>query len=282
MKNFGIAATLAVIFLSPSTASAAPILATELDSNFARFTFSGEVAIDRPEQLSLRNPDGSTTSISGSDVPAYRYNVGDSLQTSFTFATQQSQLQNASCGGRFTFKFAAQGLGACDLELGQATTPFGNVGLGGTGGDAQPTVTGLDVLYDAANGTFALDMPTGSYSMRYVGVNPYYYDSQTGTLSGPNANRCVDTFNCPNSIFSGTTNAISFGNIPIAGDFGQNAGGFAVGYNAGSASVFSLIGDFFGGGSSGGGPVEVPEPPMVAMLAAAFAALVARRRQIKI
>jgi hypothetical protein len=254
------------------------IASAQTSPGFVDFTFAGTVTRAANDTIIARNPDGSTTTLSGSQIPEYRYNVGDQLTTTFRFLTDQPAFSNASCGGRFTLGFAAQNAGrACNVELASVNTPFGRVGLGGSGGDANPNITGLDLIRDAA-GAYSIDMPTGTYSMRYVGVNPYYFDSDTGQLLAPNNNICVDAFNCPTGEIIGTPTGWTT-NIPIAGDFGQVRPGLAVGYNAGSAGTFSVAG-LFGFGSLGT-PTDVPEPSGLLLFGGAVAALAVRRKRRK-
>ena len=117
--------------------------------------------------------------------------------------------------------------------------------------------------------------------MRWVGVNPYYYDSATGTLSGPTNNICIDVFNCPIGTITGTATSMVFGAIPIVGDFGKVRPGYGVGYLAGSAGTFSLTGGFTGNTSGGGNPTPVPEPGLVGLFAFGAAGLVWRRRRAR-
>jgi hypothetical protein len=128
-----------------------------------------------------------------------------------------------------------------------------------------------------SNDIYSIEMPTGSYSMRYVGVNPYLYDSATGQLLPPTNNVCVDAFSCPFGIINGTATGWT-ADIPIAGNFGAN--GINGGYNAGSAGTFS-VGGLFSFGNSSGGPVDVPEPASLLFFGAGAAAVIARRRKAR-
>jgi hypothetical protein len=249
--------------------------AAQTGPGFVDFTFTGTVTQAANDTIVARNPDGSTTTLTGSEVPDYRYDPGDQLTTTYRFLTNQAAFGNASCGGRYSLGFAAQNAGrACGVELASVNTPFGRVGLGGAGGDANPSISGLDLVRDA-NGGYSIDMPTGTYSMRYVGVNPYYFDSRSGQLLAPNNNICVDAFNCPTGVITGTPTGWTT-NIPIAGDFGLVRPGLNVGYNAGSAGTFSVAGLFsFGSGN----PTDVPAPSGVLLFGGAVAALVARRKK---
>jgi hypothetical protein len=266
-----------VLALSTFAGVIAPAQA-QTSAGFVDFTFSGQVVRSGNDTIIARNPDGSTTTLTGSQIPDYRYRPGDQLTTTFRFLTDQPAFANAACGGRYTLGFAAQNAGrACGVELSSVNTPFGQAGLGGLGGDANPSITGLELIRDAS-GAYSIDMPTGSYSMRYVGVNPYYFDSATGQLLAPNGNVCVDAFNCPAGVITGTATGWST-DIPIAGDFGRVRPGFNVGYNAGTAGAFNIAGAFgFGGG---GTPVDVPAPPVLLLFGAALGLLAARRRKAK-
>lgn len=258
--------------VAPAVASA-----QSTPSGFIDFTFTGTVSSSANDTIVARNPDGSATAFSGDAVPDYRYRVGDLLTSTFRFASDEPALSNAACGGRFTLAFASQGGGGCTVTLSQVNTPFGRVGMGGTGGDAQGAVVGLELVRDATTGAFSVDMPSGSYSMRYVGVNPYYYDSATQTLTGPDSNACVDAFNCPTGMIRGTSSTMSFGDIPIAGDFGTVRPGYDVGYNAGSAGTFAVSGAF----GFGSPPVEVPEPSMLLLFGGGAATIMMRRRKTR-
>ena len=251
-------------------------------ANYVDLQFTGKVEYVRGDNISLSNPDGSTTTLSSATLPDYLIAPGTEVSTTFRFDSNAPAFTNSACGGRVSLNLAGPGLGSCSVAA-TVSTPFGNAGLGGTGGDAAGSIIGLDVLRNPATGALAVDIPSGTYSFKYVGVNPYYYDSSTGTLSGPTANRCVNAFDCPNGSGSGSGDRLSFA-IPIAGDFGKVRPGFNVGYDAGSAGLFSIIGGFFfggasGGGSSSGGPVAVPEPGMALLFGAASLRLARARRR---
>jgi hypothetical protein len=114
--------------------------------------------------------------------------------------------------------FAQQNAGgACAIELASVRTPFGNVGLGGFGGDAFPAINGLELLRDGTDADL-IDMPTGSYSMRYVGVSPYIFNTTTGELLPPTNVICVDIFSSPNGVITGTATGWST-IVSIAGTF---------------------------------------------------------------
>jgi hypothetical protein len=267
---FGLSAlAITATITAPANAQTAPA--------FVDITFTGTVTRAANDTIVASNPDGSTTTLSGTQIPDYRYNAGDNLVTTFRFLTNQPAFANASCGGRFALGFAAQITGnPCGVELSSVNTPFGFVGLGGLGGDANPTITGLDLLLDP-DGTYLVDMPMGSYSMRYVGVNPFLYNAATGELLPPGNVVCVDPFSCPAGVITGTATGWS-ANVPIRGQFGNFSGssGSAT-YDAGSAGTFSVSGLF----GTGGGPVDVPEPASLLFFGAGAAALAARRRRAK-
>ena len=261
-----------------------PSRAAAQTENFVDLQFTGKVDYVRGNNISVRNPDGSTTTLNSATLPDYLIAPGTEVSTTFRFDANAPAFTDSACGGRVSLNLAGPGGGGCTVAA-SVTTPFGNAGLGGTGGDAPGSIAGLDVIRDPATGALSVDIPSGIYSFRYVGVNPYYYDSSTGTVSGPTVNRCVNAFDCPTGSGSGSASQLSFA-IPIAGDFGKVRPGFDVGYDAGSAGLFSIIGSFFfggasGGGSSSGGPVSVPEPSMLILFGGASLALarVRRRRQ---
>ena len=258
-----------------------PVTASAQTANYVDLVFKGKVDYVRGDNISLRNPDGSTTTLSSASLPDYLIAPGTEVSTSFRFDSNDPAFGNSACGGRVSLNFQGVG-GACSVAT-TVQTPFGNAGFGGTGGDAQGSIVGLFVQRDPATGALAVDIPNGAYNFQYVGVNPYYYDSSTGTVSGPTSNRCVNTFNCPAGIGSGSTDQLYF-TIPVAGDFGKVQPGSNVGYDAGSAGLFSIIGGFFfggasGGGSSSGGPVSVPEPSMLLLFGGASLALTRARRR---
>lgn len=260
-----------------------PALVSAQTANYVDLVFKGKVEYVRGDNISLRNPDGSTTTLSSATLPDYLIAPGTEVSTTFRFDSNAPAFTNSACGGRVSLNLeGAGGLGSCTVAA-TVKTPFGNAGLGGTGGDAVGSIIGLDVLRNPTTGALAVDTPSGSYSFKYVGVNPYYYDSSTGTLRGPTANTCVNTFDCPAGSGVGNASQLSFA-IPIAGDFGKVRPGFNVGYDAGSAGLFSIIGGFFFGGTSGGGsssgdPTAVPEPGMIMLFGGASLALARARRR---
>jgi len=262
-----------------------PAPATAQTANYVDLQFTGKVEYVRGNNVSLSNPDGSTTTLNSATLPDYLIAPGTEVFTTFRFDANAPAFSNSACAGRVSLNLeGAAGGGSCTMAA-IVKTPFGNAGLGGLGGDAPGSIAGLDVIRDPATGALSVDIPSGTYSFRYVGVNPYYYDSSTGTLSGPTANGCVNAFDCPTGSGSGSADRLSF-DIPIAGDFGKVRPGYNVGYDAGSAGLFSIIGGFFfgstsGGGSSSGGPVSVPEPSMLVLFGGASLVLarVRRRRQ---
>ena len=271
--------------LIPSLALPLSAAQAQTGPSFVDITFDGTVTQAADETIVARNPGGGTTTLTGDQIPAYRYNPGDSLTTTFRFITDQPALADPSCGGRFAVDFAQQSGGrSCFVELAFVSTPFGRAGFGGTGGDSPPSITGLELVRNDATGAYALDLPTGSYQLRYVGVNPYYYNSSTGELLPPNNNPCVDAFNCPQGIITGTATGWT-SNIPIAGNFGQVRPGTNVGYDAGSAGTFTVSGLFssiFGGSSGGGssgGATDVPGPAMPALFLLGVAGLALRQRR---
>lgn len=258
-----------------------PALAHAQAANFVDLRFTGRVEYVRGDNISLSNPDGSTTTLSSASLPNYLIPPGTEASTTFRFDANDPAFADSACRGRVSLTLQGAG-GGCSVAA-TVQTPFGNAGLGGTGGDAQGSIVGLFVQRDPATGALSVDIPSGSYNFKYVGVNPYYYDSSTRTISSPTSNRCVDNFNCPAGTGSGSATALSF-NIPVAGDFGKVRPGFDVGYDAGSAGLFSIIGGFFfggasGGGSSSGGPVSVPEPSMLLLFGGASLALTRTRRR---
>lgn len=265
-----------VVAAASALAVATPAVAQT--TGWVDYTFNGTVAITRADETVVRNPDGSTVTFASEDIPAYRYSAGDRLSTTFRVDLNSATLSNPDCGGRFTLTTTG---GACTVYA-QVSTPFGNLSYGGATSDSPPLITGIDLVADPATGGWRLDLPTGTYSMRWVGVNPYYYDSATGTLSGPTGNICVDVFNCPTGVITGTATSMVFGSIPIAGDFGKVRPGYNVGYLAGSAGTFALTGGFAGStGGGGGDPTPVPEPGLVGLFALGAAGLVWRRRRAR-
>lgn len=270
-----------MIFTSIATTMllAAPA-AAQTGPAFVDISFTGTVTRAGNDTIVARNPDGSTTTLSGAQIPDYRYNPGDELVTRFRFLADQPAFANAACGGRFSLGFAAQNAGRpCAVELASVATPFGNVGLGGFGGDANPSIAGLDLLLDP-DGIYSLDMPMGSYTMRYVGVNPFIYNPTTGELLPPTNVICANTFSCPVGVITGTPTGWST-NVGIAGmsNTGPGAPSSSSGplfYDAGNAGTFSIFGSF---GTAGGNPVDVPEPSSLLLFAAGAAAVAARRRQ---
>ncbi len=253
---------------------AATPAAAQTGPDFVDITFTGTVTQAGNDTIVARNPGGSTTTLTGDQIPDYRFNPGDSMVTTFRFLTDQNAFGNPACGGRYTLGFAAQVAGSCFVEMASVRTPFGQVGLGGAGGDAFPTLTGLELVRDDT-GAYSIAMPTGSYSMRYVGVNFYQYDSATGTLRSPTSAFCFNTFSCPNGVITGTATGWTT-DIPIVGDFGLIP--VANGYNAGSAGLLSIFGSF---NTVGGNPVDVPEPASLLFFAGGAAAVMARRRKRK-
>ena len=271
---------LAAIVAAPLLAlgiSAAPACAQTTGPGYVDFTFQGTVQIKRDDSITLRNPDGSSTTIPSNEIPAYKYNEGDTLKTTFRVFTTDPNLNNAACGGRFKLTFDG---GACTVSA-RVFTPFGEAGWND---DYRPVVSGLELVKDPQSGAFSLDMPTGSYTMGYVGIPTYFYDSATGTMTAPTGNSCVTNPYACQSSFTGNANEIYFGPIPVVGNFGQNPQGLNYGYNAGSGGIFSIVGNFLtsGGGSSGGTPNPVPEPGMALLFGSgAIAALWLRRRKPK-
>lgn len=290
LKHWGLRAGFAPMAMLGAVAlatSATPALA-ETPEGFVDLTFTGTVTRSIDETINVRNPDGSTVTLSGDNVPAYVYRVGDSLSTTIRFSTTDwngnSMLDNAACGGNFSLAFATGGGGnGCKLEAVTIGTPFGYAQMGGTGGDSFSSINGLNL--SLKDGQWDLSAPDGSYNFRHVGVNPVYYDSATGTMSGPTNNPCVNTYNCVAGIVEGTLNTLSFF-IPIAGDYGKKTQG--VGYDAGSAGKLVITGNYSfsssggqssGGGSSSGGATDVPEPSMLALFGVGAAAVMLRRRR---
>jgi hypothetical protein len=249
---------------------------------FLDLTYTGTVQYERGDAIVLRNPGGSTTTISSADIPDYRFAQGQQLTTTYRIDLNSPAFSNAACGGRYALGFAQQ-RGSCTVEVVRITTPFGNAGFGGFGGDSPPSISGLEIVRDPVTGQNFLDFPNGSYSFRYVGVNPYFYDSRTGALTGPTGERCVDAFSCLAGVGIGTAASLMF-DIPVAGDFGLVRPGLNVGYNAGSVGSVNILGGFSlptWTGSSGGGPVDVPEPPMLILFAFASVAAMRRARRRK-
>lgn len=242
-------------------------------SDFYELRFTGTVTQAGNDVITARNPDGSTTTLTGDQIPQYRYGPGDAMELTFIIDKNQPVFSNPACGNRFAVTFNPGGT-PCVAEIGSVRTPFGEVGMGGVGGDSFPRVLGMDVLRDA-NGNLTVDLPTGSYTMRYVGVNPYFYTSATGTLSGPTSEPCVNAFDCLAGVITGTLTGWST-NIPIAGDFGLVRPGFDVGYDAGTAGTFQVSGQF---GGSSGNPTDVPAPGVMVLFALGAGAVVARRRR---
>lgn len=261
-----------ILILATAAAALMATPAMAQSSDFYELRFTGTVTQSGNDAITARNPDGSTTTLTGDQIPQYRYGPGDAMELTFVIDKNQPVFSNPACSNRFAITFNP-GSGSCVAEISQVRTPFGQVGMGGTGGDSFPSVVGMDVLRDA-NGNLTVDLPTGSYTMRYVGVNPYFYTSATGSLSGPTSEPCVSAFDCLAGIITGTLNGWST-NIPIAGDFGLVRPGFDVGYDAGSAGPLQVSGSFAG---SSGNPTDVPAPGAL-LLFAGGAVVIARRRQ---
>ena len=261
-----------------STASLALLVATSpavaQSGDFYELRFAGTVTQSGNDVITARNPDGSTTTLTGDQIPQYRFGPGDAMALTFIIDKNQPVFSDPTCGNRFAITFNP-GASACVAEISRVLTPFGQVGMGGTGGDSFPRVLGMDVLRDAS-GNLTVDLPTGSYTMRYVGVNPYFYDSATRTLSGPTNEQCVSAFDCLAGIITGTLTGWST-NIPIAGDFGLVRPGLDIGYDAGTAGSFQVSGQF--GGGSSGNPTDVPAPSMMVMFALGAGIIAARRRR---
>lgn len=256
---------------------AAAAISTPAMAQTASLTFTGTVSYVTGDTIDVRNPDGSTTSFDAADLPAYRFPAGSELAVTYSFDLGASAFSDSACGGRV--QLTATGGGACDV-LARVQTPFGQASYGGAGGDSPNFIRGLFVDYDAATGEVSAALPNSGYSVGYLGVNPYFYDSGTGTLSGPTGETCVDAFNCPQGTGIGTLTNMEFA-IPIAGDFGDVRPGYDVGYNAGVAGFLRLVGGFLsnGGGTSGGGATPVPEPGMLLLFGAGAGAVFARRRK---
>jgi hypothetical protein len=256
---------------------ARPAHAQFVPPNFVTLTFTGTVTQSLNDAITVRNPDGSTVNFAGDQIPDYRYRVGDALTTTFRFDASQPSFANPACSGGVALTFApdSAGPGSCRAEVAQITTPFGQAGFGGTGGDAPTFLNGLRVLRDADTGRFSVAAPNGSYNFGYLGVNPLQYDSRTQMLSGPTSFPCVNTFDCLGSIANGTLTSMFFP-VDIAGDFGRVRPGFNVGYLAGRAGGVTVTGGF---SFSGQDPVDVPEPGMLGLFGIGVAAIALRRRR---
>ena len=239
---------------------------------YVDLVFTGTVTYDTEDPIAVRNPDGSTTAIDPASIPEYLFPEGSELTITYSFDANSQAFQNPACGGKGTLSAGgAADFTECSVHT-RVTTPFGATGFGGVGGDSSPFIRGLGVEQDPETGAFSVSAPTDSYSFGFVGVNPYFWDSATQTLSGPTGERCFDAFNCYGGIGMGTTSAISF-LIPIAGDFGLVQPGYDVGYLAGNAQTLSIVGGF---SPIGGTPV--PAPGMLLIFGAAAGGLAARRR----
>jgi hypothetical protein len=262
-----------------ATALASPAQASPITGpTYSDLTFTGTVQYVRGDTITVRNPDNTTTTVSSSDVPAYRFEPGATVTTTIRIDLTDSAFANAGCGGSFKLVIGDTGANACDVDA-LVTTPFGRAGLGGTGGDANPFLRGMGIIQDPATGELSVNLAGGSYSLGWVGVNPYFWDSATQTLSGPNSTQCVNTFDCLAGTGTGTLDSLSF-LIPIAGDFGTYRPGFNVGYDAGSVGTMTITGAFQFSGTSGS--VDVPEPPIALLTGMSLIALaVFRRRKIR-
>lgn len=267
------AAGTVLVVITSSAASAAPI--TTAPSG--ELTFTGTVQYVRGDTISVSNPGGTTTSIASSDVPAYLFEPGATVSTTIRFDPADPAFANAGCGGNFNLVSASSVAGACDIAA-TVSTPFGTTSMGGTGGDAGSFLRGLGIVQDPVTGELAVKVDASGYSLGWVGVNPYFWDSQSQTLSGPTSVKCVSSFDCLAGVGTGTLDSLSF-LIPIAGDYGTYRPGYNVGYAAGSAGTMTITGAFSFGGSSGS--VNVPEPPIAVLVAFTLLALGGlRRRQV--
>lgn len=262
--------------LSTASPSLAAFISSAAADSRVELTFTGKVEYSIDNNVRVKNPDNSFTTFDRSQIPAYRFNNGDELSLTFSFDQNAPAFSNAGCGGRFQLRDSGSPGGAtgCQLET-RISTPFGRPQFGGAGGDSPPFIAGFDILKDPQTGELSIDFPTGSYQVNYLGVNPYYFDSATKTLTGPDQNICVDSRNCPQAFGTGTSSAISF-LIPIAGDFGLVSPGLNIGYDAGSIGSLNLVGGF---SFSGNGGTPVPAPGGLILFALAAAGLVAGRKR---
>lgn len=253
---------------------------TPAAAQFLYSTYNGTVVHATDSTVVARNPDGTTATFSGGDIPAYSFKVGDPFPIDFVFGQPgPAQIANAACGGRFSLNF--NGGGPCQLST-TIRTPAGQVGFGGFGGDNPGGVTGVDIVRNPSTGAYSVDIPTGNIAFAYVPIQPYLYDSKARTLSLTPKVFCGDA-NCASAgRASGTIDALSLGLIPILGDYGTFRPGLNLGYDAGSAGNLGLSGMFTPPSTTpyAGGPTSVPEPGMMGLfvLGAAVLCLSPRRR----
>lgn len=265
----------AAMLVMASLGSVAHAQNTFADS-YVDLTFKGTVEYVRGDNISLRNPGGSTTTIAAADIPDYRFLAGSEQTVTFRFDSAAPAFSNPACGGRVSLKNSFTAGGDCAVSA-QVTSPFGTAGFGGLGGDDPGDIIGLDVIVDPQTGELRPDMPNGSYSFKNIGINPFFYDSASGTLSGPRSANCINVFNCPDGVGNGTATSISF-ELPAAGDYGKVQPGFNVGYYAGLVEILNLIGSF-SVSPTNGNPVSVPEPDMPLLFGAGVLGLMIARRK---
>jgi hypothetical protein len=266
MLSAGIAASL---LFAPATASASIV---EINGR-GQLTFEGTVQYRIDDTIQVSNPDGSVTVFNRADVPDFGIAAGSTATTTISFSLTDPVFSLAGCSGRYSLG-ASVNQDTCAITA-RVETPFGTTQFGGAGGDVPPGIQGLVLNRDQSTGEFTLVDPVGDYSLSFLTVPNYQYDSFTGLLSAP-GDPCVSAFNCPDDRATGNLNVQSFP-LAITGDFGRVQPGFDVGYDAGLLGFFDIVGGF----RSGNQPTPVPAPGMLLIfgLAAGGIGFLRRRKQ---
>lgn len=246
------------------------------EDSYVDLTFKGTVEYVRGDNISLRNPGGSITTIAAANIPDYRFLAGSEQTVTFRFDSAAPAFSDPACGGRVSLRNSFGSPRECEVNT-QVISPFGNAGYGGQGGDDPGAIVGLDVVVDPQTGELRPDMPSGSYSFKNIAITPFSYDSASGTLPGLAPAGCINVFNCPDGVGRGTATSMSF-ELPAAGDYGKVQPGYNVGYYAGLVEILNLIGSF-SVSPSNSNPVSVPEPDIPLLFGAGVLGLMIARRK---
>lgn len=224
----------------------------------ATVQFVGTITGSAAETLMVRGSDGVISPWTG-PLPDFPYMTGDQVTVSFTAKPGQA---TTSTDGIYRYTIIGQSQTGSSSGTGFALMSGPDISGPITPSGINQSTSGLVLVYDSNTGSYAIDIPTGSYAINSFGSPSFTYDPLTGSLTSRPLSpmECDGHFYTCATLLGGWDNA-TLRNIPVQAPDGGIMGWFSLNFS----------GSWFVNGQQVGGN-SVPEPGQLVLFALALVA----------